>query len=292
MRKGVIVVGLILAILVCSLFIGCEDKIEVPDGLSVTIMSFNIRQDTAFDAKERDWDYRKEYLIQHIKDVNPDVLCMQEVQKNQYQDIDAGLEDYGVVWYSRKVDESEEGLAVAYNKNSYELVSQDMFWFSETPNVESKGFGATWLRICVHAILKHKETQKELSVYSVHLEVTSEKARKGEAQMLVDKLKADDRNAIVCGDFNTTYESESYSIVTEELNSVQATAPITDDGITYQSFGDESLVSEVDPIDFIFVDKNIFSYKFDILQEHKEIDGKAVYYSDHYAVLGVVVIPD
>ena len=292
MRKGVIVVGLILAILVCSLFIGCEDKIEVPDGLSISIMSFNIRQDTAFDAKERDWDYRKEYLIQHIKDVNPDVLCMQEVQKNQYQDIDAGLEDYGVVWYSRKVDESEEGLAVAYNMNSYELVSQDMFWFSETPNVESKGFGATWLRICVHAILKHKETQKELSVYSVHLEVTSEKARKGEAQMLVDKLKADDRNAIVCGDFNTTYESESYSIVTEELNSVQATAPITDDGITYQSFGDESLVSEVDPIDFIFVDKNIFSYKFDILQEHKEIDGKAVYYSDHYAVLGVVVIPD
>ncbi len=151
MRKGVIVVGLILVILLCSVFMGCEDEIEVPEGLHISVMSFNIRQDTAFDTKERDWDFRKEYLIQHIKDNAPDVLCMQEVQKNQYQDIDEGLEDYSVVWYSRKKDESEEGLAVAFNKNVYELVSQDMFWFSDTPTVESKGFGATWLRICVHA---------------------------------------------------------------------------------------------------------------------------------------------
>ena len=110
--------------------------------------------------------------------------------------------------------------------------------------------------------------------------------------MLVDRLEKDDLPAIVCGDFNTTYESETYGIIIEKMNSVQASAPITDDGITYQSFGDMNLVSEVDPIDFIFVDKDIFSYKFDILQEYKELDGATVYYSDHYAVIGEIIIPD
>lgn len=293
MRKGVILVGLIIAIMLCSMFIGCDkqDEIVVPEGLNISIMSYNIRQDTAFDSNERDWGYRKEYLINHIKEQSPDILCMQEVQKKQNNDLVSALEDYDIVWYSRKVDESQEGLSIAYKKDVYELVSKDMFWLSETPNQESKGFGAGFLRICVHAVLRHKELQKNLSVYSVHLEVTSEKARKSEIAMIIDRINADENYAIVCGDFNTTKESESYQMISNVMNSVQYYAPYTDDGITYQDYGG-NMVSFDDPIDFIFVDKNIFSYKFDILDEHKEIDGKSVYYSDHYAIKAEVIVPE
>ena len=288
MKKGVIVVGLILAILVCSLFISCE---KVPEGSEISIMSFNIRQDTFADVNNKSWKVRRDYLVEHIKNNAPDILCMQEVQKNQYKYINNALEDYDTIWYSRAEDESEEGLAITYKKEKYELISKDMFWLSDTPDKESKGIGSLFLRICVHAVLKDKETGKQLSVYCVHLEVTTEVARNNEIEMILDRISKDEVPAVVCGDFNTTKDSDCFRAIAAEMNSVQDKAKDTESGITYQGFGAEH-VSFADSIDFIFVDKSLYSKSFKILDEYKEKDGEAIYYSDHYAVLGTIIYPN
>ena len=293
--KRVIIVGLI-AVLCCTvLFVSCDKKEKEPDGLNLAVMSYNIRQDTTTDIEERDWDYRKGLLVDHIKEQSPDILCMQEVQKNQNTYIDNSLTDYNVIWYSRKVDNSQEGLSIAYKKDKFELISEDMFWLSPTPNKESKGFGAMFLRICVHAVLKNLETNDEISVYCVHLEVTSESSRQKEIEMIVDRVKKEktgnaSRHFIVCGDFNTTKKSDCYATIAEELNCTQEVAKVTDTGISYQDFGGDKL-SFKDTIDFIFADKDgTYVKEFDILQEHKEIDGKSVYYSDHYAVISKLIL--
>ena len=292
MKRGltIILVIAIVAILIIPI-VGCEKKVEIPDGINLSIMSFNIRQDTATDTGVRDWDARKEYLINHIKDNAPSILCMQEVRKNQARDIKDALEGFETIWYSRKVDESEEGLAISFDKSKFELISQDMFWLSETPSKESKGFGALFLRICVHAILKEIETQKEISVYCVHLEVLGEKARTKEIELVMSRIEENDegREVIVCGDFNTTADSKCYETIAAKLNSTQEKAIESDSGITYQDFGGKNLSFD-DSIDFIFVSNNIFALKFDIIQEHKEIDGNAIYYSDHYAVKADVIL--
>ena len=254
-------------------------------------MSFNIRQSIGADGGVRNWSVRKDYAIAHINEQAPTILCMQEVKENQYEDIaDATKDTYGVVWYSRTVDKSEEGLAVAYDKSKMELISQDMFWLSETPNRESKGFGASYIRICVHAILKEIETQREISVYCVHLDVDSRKARIKEIEMVMDKVKADDREAIVCGDFNTTKEAsaECFEKISGVMYSAQETALNTEDGITYQGFGSKLLMFD-SAIDFIYTTSGFFAKDFNILDEYKEIDGQTVYYSDHYAVKADVV---
>ena len=292
MKRGLTIILAIalMAILIIPIF-GCEKKVEIPDGINLSIMSFNIRQDTATDTGVRDWDARKEYLINHIKDNAPSILCMQEVRKNQARDIKDALEGFETIWYSRKVDESEEGLAISFDKSKFELISQDMFWLSETPSKESKGFGALFLRICVHAILKEIETQKEISVYCVHLEVLGEKARTKEIELVMRRIEENDegREIIVCGDFNTTADSTCYETIAAKLNSTQEKALESDSGITYQDFGGKNLSFD-DSIDFIFVSNNFFALKFDIIQEHKEIDGSAIYYSDHYAVKADVIL--
>ena len=292
MKRGLTIILAIalMAILIIPIF-GCEKKVEIPDGINLSIMSFNIRQDTATDTGVRDWDARKEYLINHIKDNAPSILCMQEVRKNQARDIKDALEGFETIWYSRKVDESEEGLAISFDKSKFELISQDMFWLSETPSKESKGFGALFLRICVHAILKEIETQKEISVYCVHLEVLGEKARTKEIELVMRRIEENDegREIIVCGDFNTTADSTCYETIAAKLNSTQEKALESDSGITYQDFGGKNLSFD-DSIDFIFVSNNFFALKFDIIQEHKEIDGNAIYYSDHYAVKADVIL--
>ncbi len=279
----------VFAIILSTTFIACDKKVEIPDGTNISIMSYNIRQNTATDTKTHAWSYRKPYLVEHIKEQAPTILCMQEVKKNQYQYIkEQTSETYDVIWYSRTVDESQEGLAIAYDKTKLELISKDMFWLSNTPDKESKGFGAPFLRICVHGVFKEIETQREISIYCVHLEVASESAREKEIQMIIDRVKADDKEAIVCGDFNTTKDSECYSKISEIMTSTQDSAINTEYGITYQDFGGKSITFD-SSIDFIFTTSGFFAKDFNILDEHKEIDGQAVYYSDHYAVKADVV---
>ncbi|MBE5763600.1 MAG: hypothetical protein E7338_05200, partial [Clostridiales bacterium] len=67
MKRGLTIILAIalMAILIIPVF-GCEKKVEIPDGINLSIMSFNIRQDTATDTGVRDWDARKEYLINHM----------------------------------------------------------------------------------------------------------------------------------------------------------------------------------------------------------------------------------
>ena len=292
MKRGLTIL-LIATMLAVSAFcfIGCKDKVEIPDGVSLSIMSFNIRQDTSFDVDEKDWEFRKEYVVNHIKEQAPAILGMQEVQKNQYEYISESLDNYETIWYSRAINESQEGLAIAYNKEVFDLVSEDMFWLSETPDVESKGFGASYLRICVHAILKELSSQKEISVYCAHLEVRGSKTQVAEIELIKQRIKENDkdRECIVLGDFNSTADSKAFEALSQTMKSTQDTAIWTEYGISYQDFGGK-LVTYDKTIDFIFVSPSVFVKRFDILQETKNIDGKTIYYSDHYAIKSEIIL--
>lgn len=292
MKRGLTIL-LIATMLAVSAFcfIGCKDNVEIPDGVSLSIMSFNIRQDTSFDVDEKDWEFRKEYVVNHIKEQAPAILGMQEVQKNQYEYISESLDNYETIWYSRATNESQEGLAIAYNKEVFDLVSEDMFWLSETPDVESKGFGASYLRICVHAILKELSSQKEISVYCAHLEVRGSKTQVAEIELIKQRIKENDkdRECIVLGDFNSTADSKAFEALSQTMKSTQDTAIWTEYGISYQDFGGK-LVTYDKTIDFIFVSPSVFVKRFDILQETKNIDGKTIYYSDHYAIKSEIIL--
>lgn len=294
MKRGLTIL-ITIALLCVFAFSFSACKTKIPDGVELSIMSFNIRQDTTMDIGTKHWNTRKGYLIDHIKENAPAFVGMQEVKENQAEDIKAGLDEYDVIWYSRSTDNSEEGLAIAYRKDTFDLVSEDMFWFSNTPDVQSKGFGATFLRICVHAVLKEKTSQKEISVYCVHLEVIGDEPRNKEIEMVIDRINQNDsgRAVVVLGDFNTTSDSECFEKLSKVLASTQDTALETEYGITYQDFGSKQEPTEDlehQTIDFIFTSKDFFAKKFEILKEHKEKDGKAIYYSDHYAIKAGVIL--
>ena len=295
MKRG-LTIFLVIILMALAIFplVSCGVDFNLPDGVGITVMSYNIRQDTATDTGVRDWDARKEYLIEHVLEQAPSILCMQEVKKNQAQDIEEALTGYETIWYSRSEDQSEEGLAISYLSESFELVDQDMFWLSETPSRESKGYGAWFLRICVHAILREKTTNKEISVYCVHLEVMSEKARTKEIELVLSRIEENDegREVIVCGDFNTTADSTCYQTIAAKLDSAEDKAMVSEHGITYQDFGGKNLTFD-SAIDYIFTSSGFFPVAFDILDKHKEIDGEAIYYSDHYAVkAGIILVQE
>ncbi len=266
----------------------------MPNGYNFTLMSFNIRQDTMFDGNNRSWkNVRKNLVINYLIEKSADIICLQEVKENQASDLKEGLKDtYNIVWYPRTTDGSDsEGLAVAYKIDKFDYKEETMFWLSETPEKQSKGWGANYYRISVMVSIQVKNENIVFDVYSTHLDAFNVKARNEGIKVVVDKIAERGNVSIVCGDFNTTKDSESakcYTYISQSMDDAQQMAKDADGGITYQDFGSGGTFD--DAIDFEFLAKNKFYVKsFKILKDTYMDDDTEIYYSDHYAVMSDVV---
>ena len=256
--------------------------------IDLNLMSFNIRQDT--DSGVKAWSNRKDALIQLIIDANPSVICFQEVKKGQYNDLAAGLSDYTVVYYGRGGSTSE-GLAIAYKNADWEEISRQRFWLSETPDVESKGWGASYLRIAVNVLLKHKTTGQYLNVFTVHLDFSTTPKVNGiklimERAAEMSEAAGIDYPTYIAGDFNDQLGAEAYMEASKQYRDPRYYAPVTDFYTTGSKWGAASDTSTETIIDHIFVSKKHFtSNVFEVIRTRDET---GFYPSDHFAVMAKV----
>lgn len=253
------------------------------------ILSFNIRVENSSDTGTKNWSKRKSHVIDYIKESDANVVCLQELAKTQSTDIIAGLEgSYNVVYYERENSSNPEGLAVCYD-DSFELVKQDRFWLSETPDEVSKGWGASYYRICVNLLLKHVETGVYLNVFDLHLDNVSEEARVNGMKLVIDRAEAAGYPYLIAGDCNDVKDSSFHEVVVEKALDCQAEAlSSTTEGVTYHDWGKpiEKLTNK-SAIDFCFVSKTVKPIIFEIKQETVS---ENFYYSDHYAILSVISV--
>ena len=260
----------------------------VTDYVNLDFMSFNIRQDT--DSGVKAWANRKDALIASILAHNPSVICFQEVKKNQYEDIAAGLASasYEVVWYGRQSGSNPEGLAIAYKTDTWTKQSDRVFWLSDTPDVMSKGWDDAYYRICVNVLLKHNASGEMLDVYTVHLGLT-ETSRKNGMQLILDRVTGS-YPTYIAGDFNCTNTMDAYLITAEKYVDCQIAAPTTEFDDTFQGWGSQVGDGKNYIIDFCFVSgKHFAPVTFDICQD-KWGENNANYLSDHYALMTKVAM--
>ena len=137
----------------------------------------------------------------------------------------------------------------------WSLIEKDCFWLSETPDKPSSGWGASHKRICVTALMEHKETGTRLMVYNVHLDHSAEAARVNGIKLVIERIKACEYPAYLCGDFNCTPTSEAYAITAAAMQDSQITALKSDEGSTFNSWG-EITDEEKYIIDFCFFSKD------------------------------------
>lgn len=210
---------------------------------------------------------------------------MQEVRPEQLDHLTSALsEDYSLIWYGREPNNQGEGLAIVYNKDIWTLADQGCFWLSETPNVPSKGFGASLYRICVVATLRHKETGAKIDVYNVHLDHTSENIQTKEIELVLNKIKDSENPVYLCGDFNCQTDGGAYKKASAAMNDSMALSPVTDSGVTYQNWGGSGQML----LDYNLFSKDDFELiTFDI-REDKWGANNANYLSDHFAIVSTV----
>lgn len=279
----------LIYILLASMLISCGSK-----PLELNVMSYNIRYDNPEDSLNN-WQYRKDVAAKIIQTKDIDIVGTQEVLHNQLVDLQARLPEYTAIGVGRQ-DGKEQGeySALFYKKNRFTEVSSGYFWLSETPEVAgSKGWDGACERIATWAILKDKQTGREVFAINTHLDHVGKIARQEGVTLLLTKAAELSKGLpiIMTGDFNATPDSDVIKHVTntslkEHLTNTKTIAKeFSGTEWTFHDFG-KIPVENRDYIDYIFVSNNVETDKFEVLPE--KLDD--VFLSDHVPVVAKIKI--
>lgn len=256
----------------------------------VDVMSFNIRLDHVADSLNN-WKYRKDVAAQMITYYAPDVVGMQEVLKNQLDDLKNRLPEYTVLGVGR-ADGKEKGeyCSLFYKTDRFDLVKSGNFGLSEMPDsIGIKGWDAACERIVTWAVLKDKVSGKELAAFNTHFDHIGKVASRESAVLLLAKIReiASDLPVVITGDFNGTVDSDPISVLTEGgmQNTYSTSDVVYGPAWSFHDFG-RIPVEERQLIDFIFVNGQVVANKFRVIADKPD----NVYLSDHAPILANLTI--
>ena len=213
-----------------------------------------------------------------------DIIALQEVsdwmneETSQRFYLEKNLKsNYELIYFGKDV-----ALAIVYDKTVFNLISQEKYWFSDTPDVESNGCDGMNYRAATVLILEHKATGETVRAINTHgplddtgnvkaFELVAERSLSGE----------NDPFTVMLGDFNATPNKLGYVPIAEKLQDCRVTAKESSnrESRTWNGYKDTSKGI----LDYCFVSK---SENVEILNYRVRDDkwGEGNYISDHFAV--------
>jgi endonuclease/exonuclease/phosphatase family metal-dependent hydrolase len=271
------------ALLSALLSVACVSS--APQDAPLRVMTFNIRYNNPGDGEDA-WPMRKEKAASMIRFHGADLVGVQEALRGQLDDLSALLPGFGWFGVGRSAERQGEYSAILYRADRFELLDQNTFWLSETPEVAgSKGWDADYERIVTWGRLRDRRTGQVFYHFNTHFDHVGETARRESARMIVARIATIAGNApvIVTGDFNTVPESPAYQTMAAALSDAMTVtrAPHHGPTSTWNGF------KEIEPgrrIDFIFVGEGVEVLQHAILSDR--FDGR--FPSDHLPVIAEI----
>jgi len=262
---------------------------------TLRVMTFNIRYDNPADG-ENAWPNRYEFVASTIRLHQADIIGVQEALNHQIKDLTEQLPEMSWVGKGRNQDGGGEYSAILYKSEKLEIVNNNTFWLSETPDEPgSQSWDAAYPRIATWAHFKDKETEKEFVVLNTHFDHMGEQARVESAKQIMRSISKiiNGLPVVVMGDLNTTDADDPYSVLAE--NSLPDGRKLLD-GFYHSVHGHHGPSStwtgftNIVPdrrIDYIFVSDDI-----DVLQHAALADqSEGRFPSDHLPVLAEIELP-
>ena len=247
------------------------------------VMTYNIRYDSK--DKTNGWEVRKDFLIDQLKFFGPEIIGTQEGLIHQLNDIEDGLEGYTFFGKGRDHgDERGEHSAIFYKKDRLQLLDNDTFWLSETPNKPSKGWDASIKRVCTYGLFLDKQTNSKFLVFNLHLDHRGEQARINSVKLVLDKideLNSEGYPVLLMGDFNL---EPSHNAIHSIQSTMSDTYKLAGDNVfgpkgTFNGFKVD--YEQERRIDYIFSSGPVEVEKLGILSEVNN----ALFPSDHFPVI-------
>lgn len=250
-------------------------------------MTFNLRINVASDGSNS-WPYRYHNISRMIREQKPLVIGTQEVLLSMQEDLKPQLPDYTFFGVPRKPD--EEANTLLYNHLLLDLMNGGTFWLSDTPSRPfSSNPDSAYVRICTWAEFKHKKPpHKSFRVFNTHLDHINQRSRINGLSIIYEKIKYHQMQEklpiVLMGDFNDTPDSKTLLEIKRyadfDIYPTVPTHPISSEhGIsTFHGFNGPYIG---DPIDYIFITKDIKCLSYHILTD--QFNGQDL--SDHYPVM-------
>jgi endonuclease/exonuclease/phosphatase family metal-dependent hydrolase len=248
---------------------------------TVNVMTYNIRYDNPNDGINQ-WSNRKEKVFNLVKKYHPDILGVQEALVHQLKDMAGNIPGYTYIGVGRD-DGKEKGefSAILYRADRFDVLEQNTFWLSETPEIPgSKSWDAAITRVATWARMRDKKSKREFVVINTHFDHIGKEAREKSAGLLKSKASklANELPLIITGDFNCTRDEPPYQVMIAPSKVVLTDAAPQNSPGTFCNFGVNSM--ECRPIDYIFHTPQWRSEHYNVIQDN---DGKN-YPSDHLPV--------
>ena len=266
---------------------------------NMKIATFNLKYGTAKDVLNC-WKNRKRLLTDTIKEISPDILCVQECLSFQADEIKKAmphLDRFGFARYhgvsTERIHEycSGESCNIFYNIDKFILEKWDTFWHSTTPDTAgSMSWDNHLPRNTTWGILKEKKSGKRIAVFNTHYHYEGTELYFDKTNnLMLEKMKeiGGALPTVLLGDFNLSPESDVHKALTGSRE-----YPLSDvwnildkDEETGKTFHDFT------GIGFSRIDWILVSEGFEVLSAElagKEKDG--IFSSDHYAVVAGLAV--
>lgn len=113
---------------------------------SLMLMTYNNRLDIEEDG-ENNWSNIKEFFTSVIQFYDPDIFGVQDAKHIQAIDIAPAILPNAYIKIGRNRINQRESSLIYYKKSRFKVLQNNTFWLSETIDVVSKDFDATFNRI-------------------------------------------------------------------------------------------------------------------------------------------------
>ncbi|MFN4762814.1 endonuclease/exonuclease/phosphatase family protein [Gillisia sp. Q332] len=255
----------------------------------IELMSYNIKYANENDG-ENSWSLRKDHLGSQIKFYQPDIFGVQEAVLEQLEFFEDILPAYSYVGVGRDDGKTKgEFSAVFYDSNRFEVLKENTFWLSETPERVSVGWDAAMERVCTYALFEDRESGEKFWVFNSHFDHIGEKAREESARLIwkmIQQLNSEDLPVVLMGDFNLEPNAPGIKFLSEKLNDSKTIAELDfgPEG-TFNGYNFKEPVTR--RIDYILTSKgDIEVKKYAVLSDSKDLK----YPSDHLPVFVLLQI--
>lgn len=277
-------IAVFVASLVC---IGaCEAQAKEPEKAEMTIVCYNIRSDIdgKFTDGDNSWCYRMDASFDMVNDIRPDVMGMQEARPHQLYDMEANLPRYRRIGVGRDDGRAKgEHAAIMFNKQTVRLLDWGTYWLSETPDIPSMGWDASYPRTATWAKMRHIASGKEFFFVNTHLDHRGKEAQKNGLALVRERIAAmnpDNLPLILMGDFNVNPDDSCILELDKEMTCARCSATDSDTKGSFNGWGTSSRV-----IDYIYYSGFSACPIFKVIDKQY---GKVPYISDHYPVYTIL----
>ena len=226
--------------------------------------------------------HRAWMVYEKIKTETPDVIAFQEVCAEHAAFLEKMLSpEYLLLGHGRLKDYSGEGVYTAIKRDSMILSSMDIFWLSPTVYEPGSRFEeqSTCPRTCLMTLLREKATGTMLRVYNLHLDHSSESARRLGMECTLCRVREDaakaDAEIVILGDFNAYPDSVAISLC-KAYPLVDVTSEIP---ASFHAYGKRNPTVK---IDYIFLSDGLANRVLEASAWTDERNG--IYLSDHYPI--------